>query len=327
VSQSPTPQSPTTLSLRVRSITAEAEGVLSFDLRAVDGTPLPPFTAGSHVDLHLSNGLIRSYSLLNDQNERHRYVVGVNRDPASRGGSEFMHGVLRPGEILPVSPPRNNFELEETAAATVLIAGGIGVTPMLSMVRRLEELGRDWRIFYSARRRSGAAFLEELTALAGDRADRLVLNFDAENGGQFLDLKAIVAGAGPDAHFYCCGPIPMLKAFEAATESQNPERVHVEYFAGAEEASLEGGYVVELAKSGKSFEIQEGKTILDTLLDAGYDIAFSCMEGVCGSCETAVISGEPDHRDMILSTTEKAANKTMMICCSGSKGAKLVLDL
>lgn len=320
-------QPPAPLSLRVRSITAEADGVLSFDLRPVDEQPLPAFTAGSHVDLHLSNGLVRSYSLLNDQNERHRYVVGVNRDPASRGGSEFMHSVIRSGEILPVSPPRNNFELNEAADATVLIAGGIGVTPMLSMVRRLSELGRDWKIFYSARRRAGAAFLDELTTLAGDRADRLVLNFDAENGGQFLDLKTIVAETDPATHFYCCGPIPMLKAFEAATLARDPDTVHVEYFAGAEEASLEGGYVVELAKSGKIFEIREGKTILDTLLDAGFDIPFSCMEGVCGSCETKVISGEPDHRDMILSTKEKAANKTMMVCCSGSKGAKLVLDL
>lgn len=313
--------------MRVRSITAEADSILSFELRPVDGQPLPPFTAGSHIDLHLSNGLIRSYSLLNDQNERHRYVVGVNRDSASRGGSEFMHGVLRPGQTLPVSPPRNNFELNETAEETVLIAGGIGVTPMLSMVRRLEELGRSWKVFYSARQRASAAFLDELAALAGDRTDRLVLNFDAENGGKFLDLKAIVANAAPSTHFYCCGPIPMLKAFETATENRDTDLVHVEYFTGAEAASLEGGYVVELAKSGKTFEIREGKTILDTLLDAGFDIPFSCMEGVCGSCETAVISGEPDHRDMILSAKEKAANKTMMVCCSGSKGAKLVLDL
>ena len=301
--------------------------MLSFDLRSIDGTPLPPFTAGSQVDLHLSNGLVRSYSLLNDQDERHRYVVGVNRDPASRGGSKFLHAEVRPGEVLPVSEPRNNFELNENASSTVLIAGGIGVTPMLSMVRRLKALERPWTLYYSARHRNNAAFLEELTQLAGDQSARLVLNFDAENGGKFLDLEAIVRKAEPGTDFYCCGPIPMLKAFEAATSGVDPDRVHVEYFAGAEPVASGGGYQVELAKSGLRLDVVEGKTILDTVLEAGIDVPYSCLEGVCGSCETRVLGGEPDHRDMILSAKEKASNKTMLICCSGSKGGTLVLDL
>ena len=321
------PAQPDKLLLRVKSISWEAQGICAYELVAIDGSELPPFTAGAHVDLHLPNGLVRSYSLLNDQTETSRYVVGVNRDPASRGGSRHMHEVLRPGDTLPVSPPRNNFELNETAEQSVFIAGGIGITPILSMIRRLDALGRDWRLYYCARTRKNAAFLKVLRDLQGDRDDRIVYNYDGEAGGRLLDMADVVARAGPAAHVYCCGPLPMLKAFEAATEQLPDSQVHVEYFSAAEAPSLDGGFTVELAKSGRSLSIPQGKSILDAVLDAGVQVPYSCMEGVCGSCETAVLEGVPEHRDLILSKEEKASNKTMLICCSGSKGAKLVLDL
>lgn len=315
-----------TLDVRVTTMSFQADGVLSLELCPVTGGDLPPFTAGAHIDLHLPNGLIRSYSLSNDQRERHRYVIGVGLDAASRGGSRYVHTELRPGQVLPISAPRNNFPLVEDAGRSILFAGGIGVTPMLAMARRLTELGRDWTLYYCVRQRRNAGFLPELTALTANRPDALVLNFDGEPGGRLLDIAAIVR-AGEGAHFYCCGPTPMIKAFEAATAHLPEGAAHVEYFAGVEAPATAGGFIVELARSGKSIQVPEGKTILDVCLDAGVDVPYSCMEGVCGSCEARIVSGEPDHRDMILSASERASNKTMMICCSGSKGPKLVLDL
>ena len=220
--------------------------------------------------------------------------------------------------------PRNNFALDEAAAHTILVAGGIGITPIMCMIERLEKLGRSWQLYYSCRARAETAFLSELQAKG---AAKVTFNFDAENGGRFLDLAAIAAGAPAQTHLYCCGPLPMLKAFEAATADLPRQNVHVEYFTAAEAAALEGGYIVELRRSKREFSVPPGKTILETLRDAGVEVTSSCEEGVCGACETAVISGAPDHRDMILTAAERAANKTMMICCSGSKSDRLVLDL
>lgn len=315
------------LILRLRSITFEAQGICAFELVSIDGFDLPPFTAGAHIDLHLPNGLVRSYSLLNSQDERHRYVIGVNRDPASRGGSRVLHETLRPGDTLTVSAPRNNFLLDETAEKSLFIAGGIGITPILGMIRRLEALDRPWRLYYCARTRKNAAFLADLRALAGSRGDRIVYNYDGETGGTLLDLSTVIGTADDRTHVYCCGPLPMLAAFEQATSLLPGERVHVEYFSAKDPPSLDGGFVVELARSGQTLAIPQGKSILDAVLDAGIQVPFSCMEGVCGSCETRVIEGTPEHRDLILSKDEKASNKTMLICCSGSKGDRLVLDL
>ena len=316
-----------TMQVRVRSVTWEAQGVLALELVAVDGRNLPPFTAGAHVDLFLPSGLVRSYSICNDQDEQHRYVIGVNRDANSRGGSRYLHEVLRAGDTLTVSHPRNNFPLNEDAADSLLISGGIGITPLLAMVRRLEKLGRAWRLYYCSRTRKSAAFLGELRALSGEHPDRITYNYDGDRGGKLLNLAAVISSAGPDTHLYCCGPLPMLEAFEQAASLRPPSTVHVEYFAAKESPSLEGGFEVELAKSGRTVNVPAGKSILDTLLDVGIQVPYSCMEGVCGSCETRVLAGLPDHRDLILGTEEKAANKTMMICCSGSKGSRLVLDL
>ncbi len=311
------------LTVKVEAVTRAADGINLYDLRPTAGTELPPFTAGAHIDLHLPNGLIRSYSLSNPQSERHRYVVGINNDRASRGGSRYIHETIKPGTTLTITAPRNNFALAETAPHTVFIAGGIGITPMMSMVQRLEALGRSWEMHYSARTRSLCAFHEPLSA----HGAKVRFNFDEEPGGKMLDLAAIVAALPPDAHVYCCGPTGMLKAFEAAAAGRPPGSVHVEYFTAKEEAATAGGYVVELKRTGGSYTVLPGKTILDTLLDAGLDVAHSCTEGICGTCETKVLEGIPDHRDSILSPAEQAANQTMMICCSGSKSAKLVLDL
>jgi vanillate O-demethylase ferredoxin subunit len=288
---------------------------------------LVPFTAGSHIDLHLPDGMIRSYSLVNDQSERSRYVVAVNKDAASRGGSSFIHETVRAGDVLTISHPKNNFALQEYAAHSVLIAGGIGITPLLSMIRRLEALGRSWDLFYATRTRSAAAFLDELNAIGPSVHANIHVNFDQGPSGRMLDLPAIVKDAPKDAHLYCCGPVSMLEAFEAATADRPNDHVHVEYFKAKEKPAVAGGFEVKLARSNRTIMVEAGKSILNTLLDAGIAASYACTEGVCGTCETRIIEGLPDHRDLFLSKEEQAANKTMMICCSGSKSPTLVLDL
>jgi vanillate O-demethylase ferredoxin subunit len=308
------------MQLMVKAAIFETPNIFSYDLRAPSAGELPPFTAGAHIDLMLPNGLTRSYSLLNDQAERHRYVIGVQNDLNSRGGSRWIHEHLRPGNVISVTAPRNNFALDESAEKSVFIAGGIGITPILSMVSRLGSLNRHWELFYCARTRVDAAFL--------DRIDKSAkLNFDGEPGGRMLDIPAVVAAAGPDAHLYCCGPESMLAAFEAATAQLPRHQVHVERFRSTEAAATEGGFTIVLAQSGKEIFVSAGKTILDAVLEAGIDFPYSCTEGVCGTCEVAVLEGIPDHRDMILTEREHAANRSMMICCSGSKSSRLVLDI
>jgi len=224
-----------TLRLRVKAASWEAPLITSYDLRPIEGGELPPFTAGAHIDLTLPNGLIRSYSLVNDQSERHRYVIAVQKDRASRGGSRWVHENFRPGDIVTVNGPRNNFALNEAAEATLFIAGGIGITPIVSMIDRLTVLGRPWELVYCARTRDAAAFVDRLKG-------NVRFNFDAEPGGRMLDIAATVRAAGANTHLYCCGPLPMLNAFEAATADLPRERVHVEYFTAKEAAAREGGF-------------------------------------------------------------------------------------
>ena len=269
--------------------------------------------------------MIRSYSLVNDQSERHRYVIAVNKDVAGRGGSSFVHDGFKAGDIVTVSMPRNNFALREDAEWSLLIAGGIGITPLLSMIRRLQALRRPWKLSYAARTRRAAAFLDELGAIGPDA--QLHLHFDDEHGGRPLDLAALVGSAPAGAHLYCCGPVPMLEAFEKATAGRPAEHVHVEYFQAKQAPAVDGGFEVRLARSNRTIAVEPGKTILNAVLDAGVMANYSCSEGVCGTCETRVIEGIPDHRDLFLSPEEQAANKTIMICCSGSKSGTLVLDL
>jgi tetrachlorobenzoquinone reductase len=315
------------MQVRVKRISFEADNINSYELVNPAGGDLSPFTAGSHIDLHLPNGMIRSYSLVNHQGERNRYVIAVNNDAASRGGSKLIHETVRVGDIITVSNPRNNFALQEDAEYSVLIAGGIGITPLLSMIRRLEALGRSWELFYAARTRLTAAFLDELKALRPDVHPNLHLNFDQEPDARMIDLSSIVKAALPDAHLYCCGPVPMLEAFEAATADRPAGHVHVEYFKAREKPAAEGGFEVQLARSNRTIAVQAGQTILDALLEAGISANYACTEGVCGTCETRVVEGIPDHRDLFLSKEEQEANKTIMICCSGSRSPTLILDI
>ena len=313
----------TSLTLRVHAIAFETDAVRLVELRDREGGVLPPFPPGAHVDISLPGGLVRSYSLIGDPADRTRYVLGVQRDANGRGGSLFVHEELRVGTVIRVLPPTNNFPLVEDARVSVLIAGGIGITPLLTMAERLSTLGKIFVLHYGARDRASAPFLARLAKLG----DAVRLSFSREPGGRRVDVASIVAGTVHDAELYCCGPAGMLDAFVAATADRDPARVHVEYFAATEPPAAEGGFTVVLARSGRCVSVPPGKTILEALIAAGLDPPFSCLEGVCGTCETRVIEGVPEHRDRVLSPHERAANKTMMLCCSGSKSEQLVLDI
>jgi vanillate O-demethylase ferredoxin subunit len=307
---------------RIRAIRWEAEGINAYLLEPLAGELFPTFTAGAHINVQLAPGLSRSYSLANDPAERNRYEIAVQHALAGRGGSRHIHENWRVGQVVEISEPRNNFPLNENASRTILIAGGIGITPMLSMIARLEALGRPWELHYVARRRELAGYIDLV-----DRYLPVEVVFDGEPGGQSLDMQGIIASAPPDAHIYCCGPSGMLKTFEVMTASRPPGTAHVEYFSADAEIASDGGYVIELRRSGKTVEVQAGETMLDALLSAGVEVGFACSEGVCGSCRVGVLDGVPDHRDYFLTSEEKTANRSVMVCCSGSRTPKLVLDL
>ena len=311
------------LQVRVQAMRHEADGIVSIELVSPQGDDLPAFAAGAHIDLHLPNGVVRSYSLWSAPQERRRYVIGVLRDRNSRGGSRYVHEQLRVGSTITIGAPRNNFPLDETAARSVLVAGGIGITPIFGMLNELRRLGRPATLLYCARSRKEAAFVEQLAGSEG-----VTLHFDEEAGAP-PDLRGYLASQPADAHFYCCGPTPMLNAFEAQCAELGLANVHLERFAPAEPVTAMQGsdYECLLAHSQKVVLVPAGKSLLDALLEAGADVDHSCREGVCGSCETAVLDGVPDHRDGVLSKAERESGKTMMVCVSGCKGRRLVLDL
>lgn len=317
------------LPARVHAMRHEADGIVSVELRpATPGVAFPRHTAGAHIDLHLPNGMVRSYSLFNPQEDEQRYVVGVLNDRKSRGGSRFVHEHLRVGSVIQISPPRNHFTLTEEAERSVLVSGGIGITPIFAMLQRLSTLGKPVKLLYCARTRTEAAFLPVISAMVGPNVE-VAWHFDDEKGTP-PNLVELLAPEGAGAHFYCCGPGPMLDAFEKALQTLEFPHCHIERFAAPVVAANPDGEkdcVVELAQSGKTVTVPAGKSILDSLIEAGFDCNYSCKEGVCGSCETKVLAGEVDHRDGILTKDEQAAMNTMMICVSRCKSGKLVLDL
>lgn len=314
------------LQVRVHARRAEAQGICSLELRPVDSVDLPPFSAGAHIEIELAGGLSRSYSLVNSPLETHRYVIAVNRDQNSRGGSAFIHDRLSVGDMVSISPPRNHFPLDEEAALTVMFAGGIGITPLLSMAQRLDFLERRWEMHYFARSRARTAFVDPLVQLAARGHGCVHFHFDEQPHSR-VDLASCVASAPAHAHLYCCGPAPMLDAFVDASRGRPPAKVHLERFSATAPVAVEGGFSVVLSRSGKTIRVTAGQTILDAVLTHGVDAPHACKEGVCGSCETRVIAGEPDHRDAVLEPAVRASNRTMMICCSGCRSDTLVLDL
>jgi ferredoxin-NADP reductase len=316
------PPSDALIEVRLTAIRYAARDTNLYEFRRPDGAPLPAYAPGAHVDLHLPNGLVRNYSLTAARPEPGVYTFGIKREPAGRGGSRAIHDELKVGAIVKISAPRNNFPLDESAPHSILIAGGIGITPIWCMAQRLAELHRDFALHYACRSRAEMAFLDAIEGMP-----QAQLHFDDERGGQVLDVAAIVACAPRHAQLYCCGPAPMLRAFEAATADWPRPQVHVEYFTPKAEPARAGGFIVELRRSGREFFIPQGQSILGVLLDEGIDVDYSCELGICGACEQRVLAGEPEHRDSILTEEEQAENKRVMICCAGCKSERLVLDL
>jgi tetrachlorobenzoquinone reductase len=311
---------------RLTGIEDVARDTKLYTFARVEGGALPAYKPGAHIDLHLPNGLLRQFSLVVPNSDPASYVVGVKRDENSRGGSRYIIDEMKVGDRIKISAPRNNFPLIENADHVVLVAGGIGITPIWCMTQQLIALGRPWTLHYSCRSRADMAFLEALKALDPQSVH---LHFDEEAGGKFVDLGAAIAAAPANSHFYCCGPNPMLKAFEAAAASRPRSHVHVEYFTPKDDAAATGtgGFWVELARSGEEYYIPAGKKVLEVLFDAGVDVDYSCELGICGACETRVISGTPIHHDSVLSEEEQATNEKVMICCCGCATERLVLDM
>lgn len=307
------------LRVQVSAMRLESPDVLSMELSGVDGLELPPASPGAHVDVRLRDGLTRPYSVV--RGDEGIYVLAVKREPSGQGGSAHVHERLRVGDVIRVSAPRNHFALADDTGPAVLIAGGIGITPLLPMARALERAGRSWRLHYAARGTAAAPFVRELRQLG----DRVCLH-DSETAGR-LDLAALVAKAEPGAHFYCCGPAGMLDAFAEATRDLDPARVHMERFGAAAPPADAGSFEVRLAKSNRRVLVKPDMSTLDALLEAGVDVDYSCRQGICGACEVRVLEGVPDHRDEILTDAERASHKTMMVCCSRACSPALVLDL
>jgi len=302
---------------------AVAEGIRQLELEPLEENLLPVYSPGAHIDVQLP-GMIRSYSLVNPPAEKiSNYVIAVNRDSESRGGSRFIHDLLAAGDTLCIRGPRNHFPLEENAHASLFIAGGIGITPLWCMIQQLEARGRNWHLVYCARSPERAAFRQQLLQFGS----RVRFHFDGAQGAPLAEIGEIVSKASPQTHLYCCGPLQMLLAFEEACRGRPPSMVHTEHFNAGKMRPPAGGFKVILQRSGFTVDIPPGKTIMDSLIASGFEAPYSCLEGVCGTCETRVIEGVPEHRDQVLSKKERASNRTMMICCSGSLTERLVLDL
>lgn len=312
------------MNLRITDLIAEAKGVMVIELRALDGSPLPPFEPGAHIELHLPGATVRQYSLCNAATERERYCVGVGLSPVSRGGSRHVHQSLRVGDTLTITPPRNNFPLEADAHGFVFFAGGIGITPIWSMIQWCILNERPWHLYYLTRNRQRAAFLEDLAPYR----DHVTLHADDEAGGLF-DIASALEKHTQDNHLYTCGPMPLMLAVEAAAAHWPQDNVHFEWFSPKETTNAPPvrGFSVELARTGKTFEVPADKSILEVLESNGLRIDNSCREGTCASCETCVLEGLPDHRDSVLSPAERKKNDVMMICVSRALSETLVLDL
>jgi ferredoxin-NADP reductase len=310
------------VSLQVVAKTAEAVGVVSLTLARPDGRRLPDWTPGAHVDLVLPTGITRQYSLCGDRWDAHTYRVAVLREPDGRGGSAFVHEVLAPGDVVGVGGSRNNFPLVPSASY-LFVAGGIGITPLLPMIHQADLLEADWRLLYGGRTRRSMAFLDELSA-HGDRVQAVPQD---EHG--LLDLAGFLGEPRPGVKVYCCGPAPLLAAIERACAAWPPHTLHLERFVAQERGApaRPGPFAVELARSGVVVDVRPGVSVLDAVRAAGVDVLSSCRQGTCGTCETTVLAGRPDHRDSILADHERAAGDCMFPCVSRSCDDRLVLDL
>jgi vanillate O-demethylase ferredoxin subunit len=317
-----------TLQVRVARKAVEAQDIVTLELVATNGQALPAFSAGSHVDVQLPNGITRQYSLCNDPQETHRYQIGVLRDAASRGGSAAVHDLVKEGDVLTISAPRNHFGLAHEAQKHLLLAGGIGVTPILCMAERLANTGADFAMHYATRAPERTAFRQRIAASAF--ASRVQFHYDNGDAMQKLDLQKLLSQPQAGTHLYVCGPKGFMDAVLGTARAAGwPEtQIHYEFF-GAEVAKSDSdaSFEIKLASSGRIVMVSKDQTVVQALAAAGVDIMISCEQGVCGTCLTRVLEGVPDHKDSYLTPEEQAANDQFTPCCSRSKTQQLVLDL
>ncbi|WP_066709921.1 PDR/VanB family oxidoreductase [Curvibacter delicatus] len=320
--------SASTLSVRVARKAVEAQDIVTLELVATDGSALPAFGAGAHVDVQLPGGITRQYSLCNDPQETHRYLIGVLRDPASRGGSKAVHDLVKEGDVLQISTPKNHFPLAHDAKKSLLLGGGIGITPILCMAERLANTGADFELHYATRSPERTAFRERI-AKSGF-ADKVAFHFDDGAAAQKLDLAQLLVKPEAGTHLYVCGPKGFMDAvLNTAREKGWPEeQLHYEFFgATVEKSDSDASFEIKLASSGRIVMVPKDKTVTQALAEAGVEIMMSCEQGVCGTCLTRVLEGVPDHKDSYLTPEEQAANDQFLPCCSRSKTPQLVLDL
>ena len=316
------------LQVIVRSRRVEAEGICSFELVHPQGQALPAFTAGAHVDVHVAPGLVRQYSLCNDPAQRDGYRIAVLRESQSRGGSAGMHEQVRVGQLLTISAPRNHFELAAGAVRSLLLAGGIGITPIWAMAQALHAGGENFELHYCGRTASRMAFVPALTEAAF--AAQVQVHADDGDPAQRFDAQALLAAPQAGTHLYVCGPAGFMNhVLETARLHGWPEQqLHREFFAGTATAlESDGAFSVRLASTGQSYAIAKDKSVLEVLTAAGVDVPYSCASGICGSCLTRVLEGVPEHRDSFLTDSERAANDQFTPCCSRALTPLLVLDL
>ncbi|NIE66913.1 PDR/VanB family oxidoreductase [Burkholderia sp. Ax-1719] len=319
-----------TLDVRVKQIRYEGKGINSYELTSPCGEQLPPFDAGAHIDIHLKNGIVRQYSLCNSSAERHRYVIAVLKDENGRGGSRAVHEGLGAGDVVTISKPRNHFALTRDAKKVVLIAGGIGVTPLKAMAHELEERGVDFEMHYCARSPEAAAFGPELDGMR--RAGKLHYHFDNGAVSNQLDIKQLLAQPNPGTHVYYCGPGGFMVACADAANHWPKGTVHFEHFkapeqpkrapGGTEHAS---GCEVTIASTGQVIHLKAEQTLSDALNDAGVAVATSCCAGLCATCKVRYLEGEVEHNDFILSDEER--QQYLTTCVSRPTSKTLVLDL
>jgi ferredoxin-NADP reductase len=310
------------MTLRVVGRRPVAEQVIELTLAAADDRPLPPWEPGAHIDLAVADGYERQYSLAGNPADRLRWRLGILRERDGRGCSEYIHARLSPGDVLRARGPRNHFELV-AADYYIFIAGGIGITPLLPMIASVHRAGAGWRLLYGGRTRASMAFCEEL-ARYGSR-----VTLQPEDQFGLLDLQSALGKPRQGTAIYCCGPEPLIAAAERASSHWPAGALHVERFSARADtrADKDNAFEVELRRSGRTLTIPPGRSILEVVTEAGVPVLSSCEDGVCGTCQTAVIEGMLDHRDSLLTQAEKDAGKMMAICVSRATSPRLVLDL
>ena len=321
------------LELKVTAVKDLTSNIKMFELVPTTGGDLPPFEAGAHIDIQMGNGLTRSYSLANDPKERNRYITAILKEVAGQGGSRWMHESVKVGDVLKSTPPLQNFPLAADAKKSILLGGGIGITPLLAMGHVLKAKGAPVHLHYCTRSAEETAFREEVKALFGDD---VTFYHDGGDPSKGIKLKEVFADYEEGTHLYVCGPGGLLRAVREATSHWPEQAVHFELFSSArtEEQQAEiaarpaGSFEVELAQSGVTLTIPEDRTILDVLIEEGFGVPYACEEGWCGACCIPLLGGKADHRDEVLSDAEKEANSKIQVCVSRAMpGEKLILDL